>query len=108
MRETKGALGQVREAPGFTQLRRPPAEGAGSGVQDVTQDQGDRLLTGSRQARWVLSANHFAKNLPLWHRNCPKIRMTYITTSACPFEPFVVFLGRPFRSGRREGWSGSR
>jgi hypothetical protein len=50
---------------GFTQLRWPPAEGAGSGVRDVTRDQGDRLLKGSRQARWVLSANYFAKNLPL-------------------------------------------
>jgi hypothetical protein len=32
----------------------------------VAQDQGDKLLGGgSRQARWVLSAHYFAKNLPL-------------------------------------------
>jgi len=47
----------------------------------VAQDQGDKLLGGgSRQARWVLSAHYFAENLPLWHRNCLKIRMTYLTT----------------------------
>jgi len=75
----------------------------------VAQDQGDKLLGGgSRQARWVLSAHHFAKNLPLWHRNCPKIRMTYLTTSVCPFEPFVAFLGRPFWFACRKGLVGTR
>jgi hypothetical protein len=65
VRVTKGALGRVREALSFTRLRWPSAEGTGSGVQDVAQDQGDKLLGGSRQARWVLSAHHLAKNLPL-------------------------------------------
>ena len=90
MRETNGALGRARGALASPSCAGPPAEGAGSGVRDVTRGQGDKLFTGSRQARWALSANYFAIICTLSRPNCLKIRMTHITGLPGRLETFVV------------------
>jgi hypothetical protein len=58
-------LGRARDARSFHPLALPGPQIGGSGVLDVTRDQGDKLRQCSHQARWVLSVIHAARNLPL-------------------------------------------